>query len=328
MENRSHALIAGLFVILLSAAIAITAIWLSGETADHAHYMLMSEGSVSGLNPQAAVRFRGVKVGKVENIGFDPKNSRLIQIRIGVDRDVPLTKGVFATLGYQGVTGLAYVQLDDDGNQPELLQTLDYHHHNEDELPHIPMRSSALDEIVYSGQDLLNSVNETVKRMNTLLNDQNQERFSHFLENMEGVTNDQNQKRFAHLLENMEDVTSNLGSFTEQLQPNLKSLPELTNEASSLLKNTDQLVKNINKIVEKVDQQGGIVDNLSQSAEELADTIPKFHEAIDGIIQDTRSIDRVLLQLEEQPRSLIFGKPPPQPGPGEDGFVSPQGASK
>ncbi len=322
MENRSHALIAGLFVMLLSAAMAITAIWLSGETADHAHYILMSEGSVSGLNPQAAVRFRGVKVGKVEDIGFDPKNSRFIQIRIGVDRDVPLTKGVFATLGYQGVTGLAYVQLDDDGNQPELLQT------NESDLAHIPMRSSALDEIVYSGQDLLNSVNETVKRMNVLLNDQNQERFSRILENMEDMTNDQNQKHLAHLLENMKDVSSNLGSFTQQLQPNLKSLPELTNEASSLLKNTDQLVKNINKIVEKVDQQGGIVDNLSQSAEELADTIPKFHEAIDGIIQDTRSIDRVLLQLEEQPRSLIFGKPPPQPGPGEDGFVSPQGASK
>lgn len=303
MENRSHALIAGLFVILLSAAMAITAIWLSGETADHAHYMLMSEGSVSGLNPQAAVRFRGVKVGKVEDIGFDPKNSRFIQIRIGVDRNVPLTKGVFATLGYQGVTGLAYVQLDDDGNQSELLQT------SETNLAHIPMRSSTLENIVYSGQDLLNSVNETVKKMNILLNDQNQERFS-------------------HILKNMEAASSSFGSFTDQLQPNLKTLPKLTNETSSLLKNADQLVKNINKIVEKVGQQGGIVDNLSQSAEDLAGTIPKFHEAIDGIIRDTRSIDRVLLQLEEQPRSLIFGKPPLPPGPGEDGFVSPQGISK
>ena len=58
MENRSHALIAGLFVILMSAAVVITAIWLSGETADHSHYILMSEGSVSGLNPEAAVCFR------------------------------------------------------------------------------------------------------------------------------------------------------------------------------------------------------------------------------------------------------------------------------
>jgi phospholipid/cholesterol/gamma-HCH transport system substrate-binding protein len=280
MENRSHALIAGLFVILMSAAVVITAIWLSGETADHSHYILMSEGSVSGLNPEAAVRFRGVKVGKVEDIGFDPENSRFIQIRIGVDRNV-----------------------DDDGNQPELLQT------SEIDLARIPMRSSTLDRIVYSGQDLMNSVNETVKKMNILLNDQNQE-------------------RFAHILKNIEDASSSFGSFTEELQPNLKTLPELTRETSSLLKNADQLVKNINRIVEKVDQKGGIVDNLSQSTEELADTIPRFREAIDSIIVDAQRVNRVLLQLEEQPRSLIFGRSPPPPGPGEDGFVSPQGISK
>jgi len=316
MENRSHALIAGLFVIFLSAAIAVTATWLSGETADHAHYILISDGSVSGLNPQAAVRFRGVNVGKVENIDFDPENSRFIRILIGVDKNVPLTKGVFAQLGYQGVTGLAYIQLDDDGNQPELLQTVGYHHHNETDLAKIPMRTSTLDNIVITGQDLLNSVNETVKRMNRLLNDQNQERFS-------------------LLLENMESVTTNFGSFTEQLQPNLKSLPELTSKTNSLLgnadqlvKDTDQLVKNINHVVEEVNQQGGIFDNLSQSAEELADTIPRVQEAIEGVKHGTQSVDRVLLQLEEQPRSLLFGKAPPPPGPGENGFISPQGISK
>ena len=303
MENRSHALIAGLFVILLSAAMAVTATWLSGETIDHAHYILTSDGSVSGLNPQAAVRFRGVKVGKVEDIGFDPENSRFIRIRIGVDRNVPLTKGVFAQLGYQGVTGLAYIQLDDDGNQPELLQT------NETDLARIQMRTSTLANIVISGQDLLNSVNETVKRMNHLLNDQNQERFS-------------------HLLENMENAATDFGSFTEQLQPNLKSLPELTSKTNSLLGNADQLVKNINRVVEKIGQQGGIIDDLSQSAEELADTIPRVQEAIDGVKHGTRNVDRVLLQLEEQPRSLIFGKTPPPPGPGENGFISPQGTSK
>ena len=310
MENRAPALVAGLFVILLSAAVAIAAMWLSGETAEHAHYILMSEDSVSGLNPQAAVRFRGVKVGKVEEIGFDPENSRFIQIRIGVDRNVPLTKGVFAQLGYQGLTGLAYVQLDDDGKQSELLQT------NEDDLARIPMRSSKLDKIVYSGQDLLNSANETIKRMNLLLNDQNQEHFSHILESIASAST------------SFEGASSSFSRFTDQLQPNLKSLPKLASETSLLLKNVDQLVKNINQIVEKVGQKGGIVDNLSQSVEELADTIPKFHNAIDRIIHDARSVNRVLQQLEEEPRSLIFGKTPPPPGPGEDGYVTPQGILK
>ena len=108
----------------------------------------------------------------------------------------------------------------------------------------------------------------------------------------------------------------------------LKSLPELTSKTNSLLGNADQLVKNINRVVEKIGQQGGIIDALSQSAEELADTIPRVQEAIDGVKHGTRNVDRVFLQLEEQPRSLIFGKTPPPPGPGENGFIPPQGTSK
>jgi len=314
MENRSHALIAGLFVIFLVTALAITTKWLSGETDDHINYILISDGSVSGLNPQAAVRFRGVKVGKVKSIDFDPENSRFIRIRIGVDKNLPLTKGVFAQLGYQGVTGLAYIQLDDNGDQPELLQP------NESVLPRIPMRASTLDNIVITGQDLLNSVNETVKKMNDLLNDKNRENFSYLLKNMENATND-------------------FSNFTRQLQPNLKALPELTNKTNTLLSNADQLVKNINQVIYNISQQGGVIDNLSKSAAEISDTIPRIQNAIEGVsdtiprIQDaidgvkhgTRSVDRILMQLEEQPRSLIFGKTPLPPGPGEAGFISPQG---
>ena len=76
MENRAHALAAGLFVIFLSVAMAAAAMWLSGETVIRDSYLLESKGSVSGLNPQAAVRYRGVDVGKVEDIRFDPENPR------------------------------------------------------------------------------------------------------------------------------------------------------------------------------------------------------------------------------------------------------------
>ena len=135
-------------------------------------------------------------------------------------------------------------------------------------------------------------------------------------------------KDFSHLLENMENATADFSSFTKQLQPNLKSFPELTSKTNSLLGNADQLVKNINRVVEKIGQQGGVIDGLSQSAEELADTIPRIQEAIDSVKQGTRSVDRILLQFEEQPGSFIFGKAALPPGPGEKGFISPQGISK
>lgn len=303
MENRAHALAAGLFIIFLSAALAVAAAWLSGEAVVRERYLLVSEVPITGLNPQAAVRYRGVSVGKVENIRLDPDNVHRIFIRIAVDRDVPLGKDVYAQLGYQGLTGLAFVQLSDEGKQTERLQT------SEDNPARIYLRPSALDNIANSGQHLLSNANELAERLNSLLDEKNQERFSNILENMEGATG-----RF--------------DSVIGQLQPGLKSLPELTAKASIAMEHADQLVTGLNQTVVKINQQGGVIDSLSQTAGELTDTMPKLYDVADGITRSSRSVERVLLQLEEQPRSLLFGRSPPPPGPGEEGFVSPQSVAK
>jgi phospholipid/cholesterol/gamma-HCH transport system substrate-binding protein len=298
MENRAHALAAGLFVIFLSAAVAAVAMWFSGGTAARDKYLLVSEFPITGLNPQAVVRYRGVSVGKVENIRLDPKDSHAILIRIAVDRDLPLTKNTYAQLGYQGLTGLAFVQLNDDGKQAERLQT------DPDNPAQIPFRPSALDSIAESGQRLLSNANGLAERLNLLLGDQNQVRFSHILENTDGLT-------------------VSLRRAASELKPGLKSLPGLAADASSVLKRTDQLVIDLNQITAKINQQGGAVDSLSHTAGELTETMHKLREATEGVVRNSRSVDRVLMQLEEQPRSLLFGRSPPPPGPGEDGFAPP-----
>src|SRR5471030_2490826 len=52
--------------------------------------------------------------GKVAAIGFDPKVTGQILVTLNINPDAPITKTTYGTLGYQGVTGIAYVQLDDD----------------------------------------------------------------------------------------------------------------------------------------------------------------------------------------------------------------------
>lgn len=303
MENRAHALAAGLFIIFLSAAVAAVVMWFSGGTTPRDKYLLVSKFPITGLNPQAVVRYRGVSVGRVESIRLDPEDPHSILIRIAVDRDLRLTKDAYAQLGYQGLTGLAFVQLNDEGKQTERLQT------DEDNPAQIPFRPSALDNIAESGQRLLANASGLVERLNLLLGDQNQARFSHILENTEGMTD-------------------RLRSAVGQLEPGLKSLPGLAADASSMLKHTDQLVIGLNQITARINQQGGAVDSLSQTAGELTDTLHKLREATEGLTRNSRSVDRFLLQLEEQPRSLLFGRSPPPPGPGEEGFVPPQGTSR
>ncbi|SEL41411.1 MlaD family protein [Nitrosovibrio tenuis] len=303
MENRAHALVAGLFVMILSIAAAAVALWFGGDTTPRDKYLIVSESPVTGLNQQATVRYRGVTVGKVENIRLDPEKLQTVLIRIAVDKNLPLTTKAYAQLGYQGLTGLAFVQLNDEGGQAERLTT------DPDNPAQIPLRPSALDSITDAGQRLLGKANGLVDRLNVLLGDQNQTHFS-------------------HILENTASVTGRLHNVVSQLEPGLKSLPGLAADASAVLKHTDELVMGLNDISTRINQHGGPIDSLSQTAGELTDTLHKLRETTEGITRSTRSVERVLLQFEEQPRSLLFGRSPPPPGPGEEGFVSPREISR
>ncbi len=296
MENRAHALVAGIFVIVLSIAVALIAMRFSGSNIQYNSYQVVTKESVSGLNPQSAVHFRGVNIGKVEKIEFDPSNLRQILIHILINENVMLSKSVYAQLGYQGVTGLAYVQLNDDGTDYEQLPPD----------ASIPMRRSLLDEVTGYGQDLLSNVNQLVLKMHQLLDDENQ-------------------AQVAKILQNIEKATRNFDGIAGHLQPILKSFTELTIESATLVKRLDQLLSEINLAVAKANQKEGIFDSLSQSAQELAATIPELHNVSTSIARNSNNLDRVLHQLEEHPQSLLFGRPKSSPGPGEAGFVPPTG---
>src|SRR5688500_2629906 len=151
MENRAYALAAGLFTLLLGIGVVAAALWFSGETVVTQNYLLVSRHPVSGLNPQAPVRYRGITVGKVVNIEFDPAEPRVILIEIAVKAGTPLTRGTFAQLGSQGVTGLSYVMLDDDGTKPEPLAA------EADKLARIEVRPSFFDNVTASGQEMIDN---------------------------------------------------------------------------------------------------------------------------------------------------------------------------
>ena len=295
LENRAHALIAGLFVITLSITVALIAQWFSGDSIVRNSYFVYTNESVSGLSPQAAVHYRGVNIGKVESIYFNPKNASEILIEISADRSVTLNNTVFAIMEYQGLTGLTYIQLDDNLEAPKIdnfkLQPID-------DDARIPMRRSLLDEMTGSGQDLIRNINKTVVEINHLLGKNNQEQITEIITDINNATS-----RFDDLFDPSRPDNMKLSSITTEL---------------------DELLKKINLTASRVNAEGGLIDSLSLSADALANTVPKLNLISDSVLRSTQNLDRTLRQFEDHPQSILFGKQPPLPGPGEDGFVTPE----
>lgn len=302
MENKSHALLAGVFTLLLLAAAVFIGMWLNRDRIEREPYELVTTNSIPGLNPQAAVRYRGLDVGRVDHISFDPKVPGQILVRISVQTNTPITKSTFATLGYQGVTGIAYVQLDDDGSQPVLLAT------SEKAPSRIEFRPSLLDNLETRGLAILLQTEEIAKRINTLLSDQNQ----------------------AKMLAAFDDVSEaarEVEQIPRQLQPTLSKLPALTTQMQQTLSSIDKLARNASNLTLSLDRAAtqlaapnGPMANLSSATEQIQREVgPLARDARASL----RSLNNTLDKLNERPQSILFGSRDSTPGPGEPGFVAP-----
>lgn len=170
MENKAHAMAAGVFVLGLAALLLALAAWLTREGGDRVAYEIATRDSVTGLLPKAPVRLRGVEVGEVQSIGFDPQSPGQVLVRLSVDRQAPVTRETFATLGYLGVTGLAFVQLDDNGQPAPLLAQ------EGERPPRISLRPGLVARMAAQGEDLSRKVDEATGRVSQLLADANQQR--------------------------------------------------------------------------------------------------------------------------------------------------------
>ena len=121
MENRSHALLAGLFTLLLMIAGAVGAVWVSKKNLPLLPYELVATSPVTGLSEQSTVRYQGVPVGRVQSLRFMPDKPGQVRILIGVDPTTPLTESSWAEIVSAGVTGISNVELRDDGKSTKRL---------------------------------------------------------------------------------------------------------------------------------------------------------------------------------------------------------------
>ena len=306
MENKSHAFAAGLFALLLGAATLLALYWL-GDSKENVHdYVVVTKQNIGGLNPQAQVRYRGIRVGKVSDIRLDPDDYSNILVTISVNEDVPLTRGTVAKLNYQGVTGLAHILLLETGKDLAPLEPDDA------KPPRITMIPSLLDELGETGTATLRQARQLMANANELLSEENRQNLSKTLANFETAS--------AQMKPALENLNGTLVQVRKLLDDqNIKQLSQAAGELGPLLSDSRLLIGKMQSATDKFDVAIGDASAAGASA-----LMPRLNELAADFSMTSRQLNRVLRILEDTPQGLVFGSPALPPGPGEPGF-SPSG---
>jgi phospholipid/cholesterol/gamma-HCH transport system substrate-binding protein len=311
MESRSHALIAGLFTLLLIVAGAVGAVWVSKKNIPLVPYELVATSPVTGLSVQSAVRYQGVPVGRVNSLRFVPEKPGQVRILIGVDPKTPLTESSWAEIVTAGVTGISNIELRDDGKSSKLLVS------SATDMQLIPIRPSFLERLSVQTTAALPAIDR-------------------ILTQVEKVASDENIAALQKSLQNVALVSEQIRESVRALDPGLKKIPDMIERLVETTKRVDAAVGEIGKLavssqetIRLLNAPNGPMQQASQSLQSIQDlaaqlrasTLPEVSMLSNSMSDAARSFSVTARQLGQAPQSLIFGPPRAAPGPGEPGFA-------
>ncbi|MEA5098021.1 MAG: MlaD family protein, partial [Burkholderiaceae bacterium] len=226
-------------------------------------YEIATRLSIPGLNPQAAVRYRGLDIGKVDAIAFDPQSPGQILINLSIDPNTPITQSTYAVLGYQGVTGIAYVQLDDDGSQPTLVPS------SKDKVARINMRPSLYDNLQAGGLELLDKTRILAEQLNALLAEPNR-------------------KVMLDAFHDVSRAAKQIETIPKQLEPTLTQLPGMANETRQAMASVAALSKEIGELSRNVNAE--TLPKINRLTGELRTTVQSLNHTVDQINRQPHSL--------------------------------------
>lgn len=314
MTNKSSYTVVGAFVLVLGAVFIWGVLWISagGPPQRFDHYLVYMLESVSGLNVDSPLKYRGVDVGKIEQISIDLENPERIRLLLQVQQGTPITADTVATLEYQGLTGIANINLSGGRpGSPPLGPTPG------EDYPVITTRPSLFARLDATISHLLENLTTTSANINALLNDENRASVSRSIENVATITDS-----LADQSGELENITSNLVVTLENVRAASASLPQLMerfSESADAIAGMAEQIQSIGDSVAAVsdDIQHVVTVSGADLEQFTGATLPDVAATAFELRLASENLRRMSEALAQDPSILLYGRPEPGAGPGE-----------
>ncbi len=307
---------------MLGALLIAGVLWLaSGGTLQKKYnfYLAIVQESVAGLNLNAPVKYNGVDVGKVKKIQLDPENPERVMLVFAIERGTPVKVDTIAVLKTQGLTGIAYVELDGGTKNAAPLLAI-----GDNQYPIIqtkPSLSTRLENVLTT---VLAKLDSTSSNIDSLLSQENRAAFKSALNDLAAVS-----KTFAarkDLIDasivNVARTTNNTAQATKELSPILAKVGPLIDALTV----TTSHIKQSALAIEKAGNEAAVASNSAGKTVELAganferfstETLPEVQRLLGELNELSASLKRLSEQTERDPASLLRGRSKVPAGPGE-----------
>ena len=307
---------------LLSAILIYTVLWLaSGGTLQKKYdlYLAIVEESVAGLNVNAPVKYNGVDVGKVQNIQLDPGNPERVQLMFAIERGTPIKVDTVAVLKTQGLTGIAYVELDGGAkNAAPLLATA------QQKYPVIQTKPSLSTRLENMLTTLLTKLDNTTNNIDSLISQENQQAFKSALADIAIVSKtiaarkteiDAGIVNAARTADNTARATQKLNPMLDKIEPVIDQLSvtiaQMNQSALAIEKAGDAAAIASTSAGKSVESVGNNIDAYTKQ------TLPEVQRLLGELNTLSTALKRLVEQTERDPASLLRGRSPVPDGPGE-----------
>ncbi|HRY16293.1 MAG TPA: hypothetical protein P5330_10540, partial [Candidatus Competibacteraceae bacterium] len=210
-------------------------------------------------------------------------------------------------------------------------QSLPLEKEPDQELPVIQAGPSLVARLDDGFNSLLTNFDHLSKRLERLLNDENQDRFTETLQNLSTITG-----AVADRSNNLRQILENITTFTDTLARRSERLGQALDQLAIALESTDELSTQFQATLRDMQASAQAVRNAANNVTQTSLAFTKLagegRQELNRLGQNTvPELDALLVQasdlmtvlqrlaemLEQNPRALLLGQPQGRPGPGE-----------
>ncbi|TVQ27219.1 MAG: MCE family protein [Spirochaetaceae bacterium] len=255
---------------------------------------------VSGLAVGSRVQYRGIPVGDVRDISFAPEDIETIQIRVAIDRSVPVPSDV--TVGVQpiGITGVTVISLSGGTNSAPRLEPGTV----------LVAEGSLLDELTASARTIADSLDDIIEGVVDLVGEENRQEVTSFLRAASSIL----EENRSGVQSTVDNVTAGSGELVRSIETIARSAEgierivqhlEQTVMSLDLAETSESLNRAILAVEEVVAGAGSTVTVFDQAIRENRQTFSQTVRTLDRTIN---SLNDLVAQLNSDPSLLLRGR--------------------